>query len=86
MRECFRMKKMSQQQSSAFFRMDWGMCGNYVAKRYLDPRVSNQVLSLSLSLSPPPPPLCLPSTNTGGQQVYWDDIQLQMECKAWAHR
>ena len=51
MRECFRMKKMSQQQSSAFFRMDWGMCGNYVAKRYLDPRVSNQVLSLSLSLS-----------------------------------
>jgi elongation factor 2 kinase len=60
MRECFRMKKMSQQQSSAFFRMDWSMCGNYVAKRYLDSSISSQ--------------------------VYWDDIQLQMESKAWAFR
>lgn len=35
MRECYRMKKMSQVSSSFFFRMDWVHCHNYVAKRYI---------------------------------------------------
>ena len=35
MRECFRMKKMSQVSSSFFFTMNWEHCDNYVAKRYM---------------------------------------------------
>ena len=35
MRECFRMKKMSQVTSSFFFTMNWVHCNNYVAKRYM---------------------------------------------------
>jgi len=34
MRECYRMKKMSQVSPSFFYRMDWAACNNYVAKRY----------------------------------------------------
>ena len=36
MRECFRMKKMSQVSASFFFKMKWEECNNYVAKRYKD--------------------------------------------------
>jgi len=35
MRECFRMKKMSQVNPDLFFNMNWDHCNNYVAKRYL---------------------------------------------------
>ena len=35
MRECFRMKKMSQVSATFFYKMDWEACNNYVAKRYL---------------------------------------------------
>ena len=34
MRECLRMKKMSQVSGSFFFSMNWAHCNNYVAKRY----------------------------------------------------
>ena len=35
MRECFRMKKMSQVNAHFFFNMRWEDCNNYVAKRYM---------------------------------------------------
>ena len=35
MRECMRMKKMSQVSGSFFFSMNWANCHNYVAKRYM---------------------------------------------------
>ena len=35
MRECLRMKKMSQVSGSFFFSMNWAHCNNYVAKRYM---------------------------------------------------
>ena len=35
MRECYRMKNMSQVNASYFSRMNWEDCNNYVAKRYL---------------------------------------------------
>ena len=35
MRECYRMKKMSQVDPFRFFKQDWEKCENYVAKRYL---------------------------------------------------
>jgi hypothetical protein len=35
MRECYRMKKMSQFNPVFFYRMDWRHCSNYVAKRYM---------------------------------------------------
>lgn len=37
MRECFRMKKMSQQNASFFYKMRWEECNNYVAKRCAPP-------------------------------------------------
>lgn len=33
MRECYRMKKMSQVNAHLFYTMDWKDCNNYVAKR-----------------------------------------------------
>ncbi|KAL1507972.1 hypothetical protein AB1Y20_007576 [Prymnesium parvum] len=36
MRECYRMKKMSQVNAHFFFAMDWKDCNNYVAKRYIN--------------------------------------------------
>lgn len=35
MRECYRMKKMSQVNAHFFFHMAWEDCNNYVAKRYM---------------------------------------------------
>ena len=35
MRECYRMKKMSQVNAHFFYSMDWKDCNNYVAKRYI---------------------------------------------------
>eukprot|EP00310_Coccolithus_braarudii_P008883 CAMPEP_0183376724 /NCGR_PEP_ID=MMETSP0164_2-20130417/121108_1 /TAXON_ID=221442 /ORGANISM="Coccolithus pelagicus ssp braarudi, Strain PLY182g" /LENGTH=163 /DNA_ID=CAMNT_0025554083 /DNA_START=1 /DNA_END=489 /DNA_ORIENTATION=- len=35
MRECYRMKKMSQVNANFFFNMNWEHCNNYVAKRYI---------------------------------------------------
>ena len=35
MRECFRMKKMSQMNAHFFYNMDWSSCHNYVAKKYI---------------------------------------------------
>ena len=35
MRECFRMKKMSQVNAAFFYKMKWEECNNYVAKSYL---------------------------------------------------
>ena len=35
MRECYRMKKMSQVNPTFFFNMNWESCNNYVAKRYM---------------------------------------------------
>ena len=37
MRECFRMKKMSQVNAHFFYNMNWEHCNNYVAKRYVRP-------------------------------------------------
>lgn len=37
MRECFRMKKMTQRIVSQFFQQDWERASNYVMKRYKDP-------------------------------------------------
>ena len=37
MRECFRMKKMSQVNAHFFYNMNWEHCNNYVAKRYVKP-------------------------------------------------
>lgn len=37
MRECYRMKKMSQVNAHFFFHMAWEDCNNYVAKRYMKP-------------------------------------------------
>lgn len=34
MRRCFRMKKLSQSMQSAFIKLDWRHCPNYVAKEY----------------------------------------------------
>ena len=36
MRRCFRMKKLSQSMQSAFIKLDWRHCPNYVAKEYKD--------------------------------------------------
>ena len=35
MRECYRMKKMSQVNAHFFYKMKWEDCNNYVAKRYI---------------------------------------------------
>ena len=35
MRECYRMKKMSQVSAAFFYKANWQECNNYVAKRYL---------------------------------------------------
>ena len=43
MRECYRMKKMSQVNASYFYRMNWEDCNNYVAKRYLAKDVIDDV-------------------------------------------
>ena len=34
MRQCFRMKKLSQSMRSNFIKLDWRHCPNYVAKEY----------------------------------------------------
>ena len=43
MRECFRMKKMSQVNAQYFFNMDWERCNNYVAKRYIKRETDKEV-------------------------------------------
>lgn len=43
MRECFRLKKMSQFNPAFFYSMDWRHCANYVAKRYLEPGVGREI-------------------------------------------
>lgn len=43
MRECFRLKKMSQFSPAFFFRMDWRHCANYVAKRYKSAEAGRQM-------------------------------------------
>ncbi|CAM9143322.1 unnamed protein product [Chrysoparadoxa australica] len=42
MRECFRMKKLSQQPGRKFHALNWPSCFNYVAKRYKDPEVGRE--------------------------------------------
>ena len=42
MRECFRMKKMSQVNAHFFYSMDWKDCNNYVAKRYITTETSRE--------------------------------------------
>ena len=43
MRECYRMKKMSQVNAQFFFHARWDQCNNYVAKRYMREAVEAQV-------------------------------------------
>ena len=49
MRECYRMKKMSQVSASYFYRMNWEDCNNYVAKRYLQD-VSDDVYWMDIKM------------------------------------
>ena len=43
MRECYRMKKMSQVNAHFFFHMNWEDCNNYVAKRYMKPGTTRDI-------------------------------------------
>lgn len=43
MRECYRMKKMSQINPDLFFTMNWSHCNNYVAKRYINHETGKEV-------------------------------------------
>jgi elongation factor 2 kinase len=42
MRRCFRMKKLSQSMRSAFIKLDWRHCPNYVAKEYKDDEIATR--------------------------------------------
>ena len=85
MRECMRMKKMSQVSGSFFFSMNWANCHNYVAKRYMQARASASTTTPNPSPSPSPSPSPNPN-QAHDASIYFDDIKMQMVAKDMASR